>query len=72
MPNNITTAVSYPGDMLDQKLIQKSVTGMFADNAFGVKFVNNETVMLADRDFVGLGNYTRNGIGFPAGTQKGA
>nr|DAO88764.1 MAG TPA: major capsid protein [Caudoviricetes sp.] len=67
MPNAITTAVSYPGDMLDQKLVQKSVTGMFVDNTFGAKFINNETVMLADRDFIGLGNYTRNGVGFPEG-----
>lgn len=67
MANAITKAVSYPGDMLDQKLIQKSVTGMFADNAFGAKFVNTETVMLPERDYVGLGNYTRYGAGFPEG-----
>ncbi len=67
MPNNITTAVSYPGDMLDQKLIQKSVTGMFVDNTFGAKFINSRTVMIPSRDWVGLGNYQRNGEGFPEG-----
>ncbi len=67
MSNSIATAKFYPSDVLDQKLIQSSVTGVFVDNAFGAKFVGNDGVYLASRDFVGLGNYARNGAGYSQG-----
>lgn len=66
MPNSISLAKVYPGDLLDKKVIQKSVTGMFTDNVFGAKFVGADTVLLPDREFVGLGDYSRNN-GFALG-----
>ena len=67
MANNIATAKFYPSDVLDQKLVQSSVTGAFVDNAFGAQFVDNDGVYLPSKDFVGLGNYSRNGTGYAEG-----
>ncbi len=56
--NSIATASKYTGE-LDKLYVQKAVTGFFADNAFGAKFVGAKTVVIPDVDFVGLADYDR-------------
>ena len=46
-------------DELDKALVQHSVTGMFADNSLRSKFVGAKTVLIADVDMQGLGDYDR-------------
>ncbi len=64
--NSIETAVAYSGE-LDKLFAQKSVTGIFADNVLGAKFVGAKTVMIPEADFVGLTDYDRKN-GFTNGT----
>lgn len=56
--NTIALAEKVSGE-LDKAVVQKSVTGFLADNAFRAKFMNADTVLLTDIDFVGLGDYNR-------------
>ncbi len=56
--NSLETAVKYSQE-LDKLFAQKSVTGFFADNSFGKKFVGAKTVIIPDIDFQGLANYDR-------------
>lgn len=58
MLNTIANATKYT-EALDKKIMQHSVTGFLADNAFGAKFVGARTVIMPDVDFVGLGDYDR-------------
>ena len=60
--NSIETAIKY-SEELDKLFAQKSVTGFFADNSFGKKFVGAKTVIIPDIDFQGLANYDRD-LGF--------
>ncbi len=64
--NSIETATAYSGE-LDKLFAQKSVTGIFADNVLGAKFVGAKTVMIPEADFVGLTDYDRKN-GFTSGT----
>lgn len=64
--NSIETATAYSGE-LDKLFAQKSVTGIFADNVLGAKFVGAKTVMIPEADFVGLTDYDRKN-GFTNGT----
>lgn len=64
--NSIETATAYSGE-LDKLFAQKSVTGIFADNVMGAKFVGAKTVMIPEADFVGLTDYDRKN-GFTNGT----
>ena len=64
--NSIETATAYSGE-LDKLFAQKSVTGIFADNVLGAKFVGAKTVMIPEADFVGLTDYDRKN-GFTTGT----
>jgi len=52
MATNMTEA-------LDKAVVQKAVTGFFADNALGAKFVGAKTVSIPDMDQDGLGDYDR-------------
>lgn len=58
MANNISYASKYTGE-LDKMIVQKSVTGFMADNAFGAKFQGSKTVYLPEVEMVGLGDYSR-------------
>ena len=60
--NSLETAVKY-SEELDKLFAHKSVTGFFADNSFGKKFVGAKTVIIPDIDFQGLANYDRD-LGF--------
>ncbi len=60
--NSIETAVKYSNE-LDKLFTHKSVTGFFADNTFGKKFVGAKTVIIPDIDFQGLADYDRD-LGF--------
>lgn len=60
--NSLETAVKYSQE-LDKLFAQKSVTGFFADNSFGKKFVGAKTVIIPDIDFQGLADYDRD-LGF--------
>lgn len=44
---------------LDKMIVQKAVTGFFADNLLRAKFVGAKTVIIPDIDFVGLTDYNR-------------
>lgn len=63
--NSLEYAQKFANE-LDKIVVQKSVTGFFADNALGAKFVGAKTILLPDVDFVGLGDYDRDN-GFPQG-----
>ena len=58
MPNNIRQNEVLTEE-LDKALVQHSVTGMFADNGLRAKFVGAHTVIIADVDMQGLGDYDR-------------
>lgn len=58
MPNNIRQNEVLTEE-LDKALVQHSVTGMFADNGLRAKFVGAHTVVIADVDMQGLGDYDR-------------
>lgn len=52
---------------LDQALVQRSVTGFFADNVLSAKFVGAKTVIIPEVTMQGLGDYNRD-TGFVSGT----
>ncbi len=66
MHNNIELATKMTGE-LDKALVQKTVTGFFADNKMRAKFVGAKTVMIPDVNVSGLGDYNRD-TGFVSGT----
>ena len=63
--NSIETASNFASE-LDALMVQKAVTGFFADNVLCANFVGAKTVLLPDMEFVGLGDYDRDN-GFPQG-----
>ncbi len=66
MPINSITANQKLTDALDKALVQRSVTGMFADNVLQAKFVGAKTVLIPEVDMQGLGDYDRD-TGFVRG-----
>ena len=66
MAINTLEAASVYSEELDRLFTQKSVTGFFADNAFGARFVGAKTVIVPDIDFQGLADYDRD-TGFTRG-----
>lgn len=63
--NTLEFATKFSGE-LDKMIVQKSVTGFFADNLLRAKFVGAKTVIIPDIDFVGLADYDRDN-GFTKG-----
>lgn len=63
--NTLEFATKFAGE-LDKMIVQKSVTGFFADNLLRAKFVGAKTVIIPDIDFVGLTDYDRDN-GFSKG-----
>lgn len=63
--NTLEFATKFAGE-LDKMIVQKSVTGFFADNLMRAKFVGAKTVIIPDIDFVGLADYDRDN-GFSKG-----
>lgn len=63
--NTLEFATKFAGE-LDKMIVQKSVTGFFADNLLRAKFVGAKTVIIPDIDFVGLADYDRDN-GFSKG-----
>ena len=68
--NNLETAKKYT-DALDKVIVQKAVTGFFADNVFKAKFAGAKTVIMPDISFVGLADYNRDSGFSLAGTTIG-
>lgn len=68
--NNLETAKRYT-DELDKAIVQKAVTGFFADNIFRAKFAGAKTVIMPDISFVGLADYNRDSGFSLAGTTIG-
>lgn len=66
MPINTITANQKLSDALDKALVQRSVTGMFADNVLRAKFVGAKTVLIPEVNMQGLGDYDRD-TGFVRG-----
>ncbi|HIZ20665.1 MAG TPA: hypothetical protein H9674_07380 [Firmicutes bacterium] len=56
--NTINLASKMTGD-LDKAVVQKAMTGFFADNALRAKFVGAATVLVPSMEFSGLGSYDR-------------
>ena len=65
--NSLETAKRYT-DALDKAVLQKAVTGFFADNVFKAKFAGAKTVIMPDISFVGLADYNRDSGFSLAGT----
>lgn len=63
--NTLEFATKFASE-LDKIIVQKSVTGFFADNLMRAKFVGAKTVIIPDIDFVGLTDYDRDN-GFSKG-----
>ena len=63
--NTLDFATKFAGE-LDKMIVQKAVTGFFADNTLRAKFVGAKTVIIPDIDFVGLADYDRDN-GFSKG-----
>ena len=63
--NTLEFATKFAGE-LDKMIVQKAVTGFFADNTLRAKFVGAKTVIIPDIDFVGLADYDRDN-GFSKG-----
>ena len=63
--NNLEFATKFASE-LDKMIVQKAVTGFFADNLLRAKFVGAKTVIIPDIDFVGLTDYDRDN-GFSKG-----
>jgi hypothetical protein len=63
--NSLEYAQKFASE-LDKIVVQKAVTGFFADNVLKAQFVGAKTVLIPDIDFVGLGDYDRDN-GFPQG-----
>ena len=68
--NSLETAKRYT-DELDKAIVQKAVTGFFADNVFKAKFAGAKTVIMPDISFVGLADYNRDSGFSLAGTTIG-
>ena len=68
--NSLETAKRYT-DELDKAIVQKAVTGFFADNIFRAKFAGAKTVLMPDISFVGLADYNRDSGFSLAGTTIG-
>ena len=66
MPLNTLAFATKFADELDKMIVQKAVTGFFADNTLRAKFVGAKTVIIPDIDFVGLADYDRDN-GFSKG-----
>lgn len=66
MPTNALTFAEKFATELDKLLEVSSKTGIFAQNTFGVEFIDARTVKLPRTDFVGLGDYSIDN-GFPKG-----
>lgn len=66
MPINNLTFNEVMTQELDKGLVQRAVTGIFADNALRAKFVGAKTVMIPNVDMQSLGNYDRD-TGFVRG-----
>lgn len=66
MPNTIIDNERLTTE-LDKALVQKSVTGIFADNVLRAKFVGAKTVLIPEVDMQALGDYNRD-TGFVEGT----
>ncbi len=67
MPTNTIAYAEKYTSALDKALVQKPVTGFFADNALRAKFMGGKVVYIPDVDMQGLGNYNRT-TGFVEGT----
>lgn len=65
--NSLETAKRYT-DALDKAVLQKAVTGFFADNVFKARFAGAKTVIMPDISFVGLADYNRDSGFSLAGT----
>ena len=63
--NTLEFATKFAGE-LDKMIVQKAVTGFFADNTLRAKFIGAKTVIIPDIDFVGLADYDRDN-GFSKG-----
>lgn len=68
--NSLETAKRYTEE-LDKAIVQKAVTGFFADNVFKAKFAGAKTVIMPDISFVGLADYNRDSGFSLAGTTIG-
>ena len=68
--NSLETAKRYT-DELDKAIVQKAVTGFFADNIFRPKFAGAKTEIMPDISFVGLADYNRDSGFSLAGTTIG-
>lgn len=66
MSNSIAFASTMTGE-LDRAIVQKPVTGFFADNGLKARFVGAKTVIIPEVAVSGLGDYDRNN-GFVSGT----
>lgn len=66
MANSIAFASAMTGE-LDRAVVQKPVTGFFADNGLKAKFVGSKTVIIPEVAVSGLGDYDRDS-GFVNGT----
>lgn len=64
--NTVVLAQRMTGE-LDKAVVQKTVTGFFADNAVSAKFVGAKTVLIPSIEFSGLGDYDRDN-GFVRGS----
>ncbi len=67
MAINTLTLAKNMTDALEKVIVQKPVTGFFADNALAAKFVGANTVLIPDMDMSGLGDYDRD-TGFVKGS----
>ncbi|MBQ7302808.1 MAG: hypothetical protein IJW89_04415 [Clostridia bacterium] len=67
MAINTLTLAQNMTDALEKVIVQKPVTGFFADNALQAKFVGANTVLIPDMDMSGLGDYDRD-TGFVQGS----
>ena len=63
---NSFVATEKMADALDKALVQKAVTGFFADNDLAAKFVGAKTVSIPDLALQGLADYSRSS-GFVGG-----
>ncbi|MBQ3202784.1 MAG: hypothetical protein IJB36_03985 [Clostridia bacterium] len=59
MPINSLEFKTRATEELDKALVQRSVTGMFADNNLREKFVGAKTVLIPEVDMQALGDYDR-------------
>ena len=64
--NMLELATVMTGE-LEESIVQKAVTGFFADNVLRAKFVGAKTVIIPEADMSGLGDYDR-ASGFAKGS----